>query len=146
VTLLLSSFTVLTPSFDFFDRLPQLITRALPLVGVQAVLCLLQLRSESGDRRNSEIDSWRLFQYGKHCGATADAHFFCHAACLMLAGDFASGPDGVFLIVVFDNGMDVRSVLKVYHFPLVLFVTGIVRVGHDFCSSVFPLVSQMWLW
>jgi hypothetical protein len=64
----------------------------------------------------------------------------------MLAGDFASGLDGVFLIVVFDNGMDVRSVLKVYHFPLVLFATGVVRVGRDFCSSVFPLVSQIWLW
>lgn len=58
----------------------------------------------------------------------------------MLACDFASELDGVLLIV---DGMDVRSMLKVYHFPLVLlFVAGIVRVGHDFCSSVFALVSS----
>jgi hypothetical protein len=35
----------------------------------------------------------------------------------MLDGDIASELDGVSLIVVVENGMDVRSVLKVYHFP-----------------------------
>ena len=63
VKLLLSIyFTVLTPFSDPFDRLPQLITRALTLVSVQAVLCLLQLQSGDGDQSNSKIDSWRLFR------------------------------------------------------------------------------------
>jgi hypothetical protein len=37
----------------------------------------------------------------------------------MLAGDFASELNGIFLIVAFDNRIDARSMLKVYHFPLV---------------------------
>jgi hypothetical protein len=62
----------------------------------------------------------------------------------MLAGSFATELNGIFLIVGFDNGIDTCSVLKVYRFPLVLFfVTGIVRVGHGFCSCVYSDQSDI---
>jgi hypothetical protein len=52
----------------------------------------------------------RLHKSGKHCWVTADARLF---AALLAASEL----DGVFLIVVVDNSVDVRRVLKVYRMP-----------------------------
>lgn len=66
-------------------------------------------------------------------------HVYLPRCLLDVARLLASELDGVFLIVVVDDGVDVRSMLKVYRMPTRSPLrTAIVCVGHNFTVLYLP--------